>query len=804
MVAVCALSLAGCPNPVSLADADANNAPPDASPDANAPADASSDSPAADVAPRGSVAPMADPTPLPVANWLLADLANPALGDPVRQAIESGTFVVPMPGTQFSLYWQSVAPGDNGELGVGPRGGFLYGATQIEVSAGLHVFARMDTASGVFTNGVLQPGDIYASGRIRVPLAVRPGANVVLVRGIGGRGNVIAQLWTTPDEVLLNLNDMTVPDLVAGDMSELWLGVPLLNLTATPLANLDVRIEPSAQFDATTVTLPSLAPHAVTQLAFRLTPRRAYPAAGAHVTVGIRVESPSLYYVYRRDVTLDTVAAGTTYRRTFRSRVDGSTQYYGVVPPTSFDPMRAYGLVLSLHGASVEGIGQARAYSPKDWAFIIAPTNRRPFGFDWEEWGTLDAIEVLDHATASFHTASDRVYLTGHSMGGHGTWHVGLLFPGRFATLGPSAGWSSFVSYTGRAHPSGAFGRAQAAAVTMDFIGNLAQRGAYVIHGSADTNVPVTEGRTMVAAARTVTTDVQYHEEPGAGHWWDGMASPGADCVDWPPLFDFMRAHTLDPFELSFRFITPAPWVNSTHSFVTVMSELDARQNVTVVSARAGDRVTLTTTNVRGLRLSGDALRMRGIVHVTSDGIGVDVPPAGDIAVGPQDGKRPELHGPMNQVFHRPFCFVYPDAGSPRYSQYASYLTSVWAVIGNGQACAMPLAALTPAVRAEFNLVYVGVSSTGVAVPAGIPFRWDATAIRLADASFDRSAIGFIFPEGSHLSAVLTATPGDEWLLFRYQPFSSGAGAPDYFVFGTTPGRPSGFFTPTWQYVAGM
>ena len=37
-----------------------------------------------------------------------------------------------------------------------------------------------------------------------------------------------------------------------------------------------------------------------------------------------------------------------------------------------------------------------------------------------------------------------QVYLSGHSMGGHGTWHVCLSTPTEFAVIGPSAGWSHF------------------------------------------------------------------------------------------------------------------------------------------------------------------------------------------------------------------------------------------------------------------------------------------------------------------------------------------------------------------------
>ena len=107
------------------------------------------------------------------------------------------------------------------------------------------------------------------------------------------------------------------------------------------------------------------------------------------------------------------------------------------------------GLVLTLHGAAVEAIGQAEAYAPKPGLHIVAPTNRRPYGFDWEDWGRLDALEVLDLAQRTLQTDPRRTYLTGHSMGGHGTWHLGVTFPDRFAAIAPSAGWISMMSYAG-------------------------------------------------------------------------------------------------------------------------------------------------------------------------------------------------------------------------------------------------------------------------------------------------------------------------------------------------------------------
>ena len=136
--------------------------------------------------------------------------------------------------------------------------------------------------------------------------------------------------------------------------------------------------------------------------------------------------------------------------RTFISDIDGSVQYYAVAPvKQNQKDGPSLALFLSLHGAGVEATGQAAAYASKTWGHLIAPTNRRPYGFDWEDWGRMDALEVLEHAQKLYKTDPQRTYLTGHSMGGHGTWHVGATFPDRFAAIGPSAGWVSFSTYAG-------------------------------------------------------------------------------------------------------------------------------------------------------------------------------------------------------------------------------------------------------------------------------------------------------------------------------------------------------------------
>lgn len=741
------------------------------------------------------LAPPSTPEPIAVPTWKTCFVSASAKSDPVFGALEKNAFKMPT-GPNPDCAWKTYAGKPGGSLGK-PGSGVLYAAAEIEAPG--HVFARGDVVLSFHGDaGERSPGDLYGSGKLRVPVVSSPGKHVVVVRALGGRGEASAELFWTPDELVFNTADATLPSLVEGDVGERSLGVAVLNVGGKDAVDLAVRVEESEFVEGTVVRHAGLPSGSLSQLSFRLVPKKAWPAAGAAIEVGLRLESTSLDWSYRTAISLQTVAKGVTHARTFVSPMDGSTQYYGVVPPKDFDPATSYGLVLSLHGASVEAIGQANAYSAKDWAYVVAATNRRPFGFDWEEFGRRDGIEVLEDAQKSFGTAPDRVYVTGHSMGGHGTWQFGTLFPGRFATLGPSAGWGTYTSYVSMPAPTGAFARSQASSDTFAYLRNVAKRGVYAIHGTADDNVPFSEGQTLVNAVKTWTTDVLFHVEEGAGHWWDGDASPGADCVDWPPLFEFMKAHTLDPFELDFDFTTPSPFVNPQHSYATLLSQADAWADSRLVSARSGDTVTLTTTNVRALRLDGKALLAKGVATVVVDG---KSQPAtdGELVVGPVTGKRLGMNGPLNEVFARPFCLVVDDDAPAAYDRYAAYLLALWSTRGNGRGAALRMSALTPEVRASHNLVYLGVPPSKLGMTP--PFAWSASGIEAGATKLTEGGLAFVFPEGERLSAVVVVTAGAEHLLYRFQPFRSAYAPPDYLVWDGTGVQSAGFFAPDWSYL---
>ncbi len=755
-------------------------------------------------APEPVDAPLAvyeEPVEVEVDEWLVGLLDDPG-NDVVRPVIESGDFSLPEEGTDANgTRWVDVDVGDNGAIGSFNEPYYYVVADLDEpLREGDRLIARTMSTYASWVGAVQQPGYFYGDRRHRIPLVARSDQDVVVVQAMGYRGAEL-QLWATADELWMNLSDLTAPELPVGDMSEAWLGIPVLNLTDRHLRDVKVRVIENQHFAASEQVMPFMGPAAVTQLAVLLRPKVSPENPEETLIAQVRLVAEGLDFSYEREIEIGIADPDEGHWATFRSPVDGSVQGYGMRRPLNFDPQQDYALVLSLHGASVVARGQARAYEARDWAYIIAPTNRHPFGFDWEEWGRFNALATLDAAMARFTIDPTRVYLAGHSMGGHGTWHVGVTTPGRFATLGPSAGWESFYSYGGSARPSGALARSRAHSDTLTYLDNIAARGVYIIHGDEDDNVPVSEGRTMYAAASEVSDDVVYYEQPGVGHWWDlDGEDEGADCVDWDPLFAFMEERRLDPLELDFRFRSPSPSYSPTHSYVTVLSALDAYQDFLIESTNDGGAVTLVTSNVRALEIDAAGLRSRGVSSLTVDGELVDLA-QDSLQLGQLDGKTREVYGPFNQVFRRPFCFVYPDEGGV-WAEYSSFLISYWAILGNGQACSLPISALSNELREQRNLIFVGLDDDEV--DTGLSFEFDADEIDIGPISWEEAGLLMVFPHGGRLNGVLTATAADPHLLYRQRPFSSRSGMPDYAVWTRGGDRSSGFFSADWEYIPGQ
>lgn len=189
----------------------------------------------------------------------------------------------------------------------------------------------------------------------------------------------------------------------------------------------------------------------------------------------------------------------------------GFTLPYRLFVPENYDPTVAYPLVLALHGAGERGTDNERHIRPHrlatSWAdpanqsenpaFVVAPQvppNERwsaeqpvdQSDFTNEELATL---AILDSLATEFNIDPNRIYITGLSMGGHGTWDLIARLPHRFAAAAPMSG---------RADPTQA-----------DEILHLP---IWAFHGESDTVVPASGSRGIIFAMENLGREVLYTE----------------------------------------------------------------------------------------------------------------------------------------------------------------------------------------------------------------------------------------------------------------------------------------------------
>lgn len=443
-----------------------------------------------------------------------------------------------------------LAPGKAWSETVASREGFpssgrsTYVLVRVQAEAPTVMILQASGHAMVYVNGEPRGGDPYGHGYVALPILLREGGNTLLFAH-AGRGGMKTMLRRPDAQAEIIASDLTLPDASRTGELDTAIGVPVINasdrertfeLTAEagggPAQPIQVRLLPCG-------VIKVAAPVRI-QATDQPVKVRVLLRENANVTA-------------TGETTLAPPADGAPFKITYESRVDGSVQYASIVPQPAGTVTPNPALVLSLHGASVEATNQAASYAPRDGYMVACPTNRRPFGFDWEDWGRIDAIEVMDVVKQRFQTDSKRQYLTGHSMGGHGTWNLGVLYPERFAAIAPSAGWLSFDTYTSRGGPAYApdgplgdvFRAARSASDTPAYMGNLRGKGIYILHGDADDNVPVDQARQARAILDELKITYAFHEQPGAGHWWDDD-KPGAACLDWPGIWEMFDAHRLE------------------------------------------------------------------------------------------------------------------------------------------------------------------------------------------------------------------------------------------------------------------
>lgn len=224
-------------------------------------------------------------------------------------------------------------------------------------------------------------------------------------------------------------------------------------------------------------------------------------------------------------------------------RIGANSYPYVVYVPRDFDRSRQWPVILFLHGAGERGndgvkptqvgIGSAIRFDARRVpAIVVFP--QVPNDMRWLDEPADAAMIALDRSLAEFHGDRHRVYLTGLSMGGHGTWHLALAHPDRFAALVVVCGGLLSHETTTAVRQSPLTMNAQD---PYAFTANaLRQIPIWIFHGTADGVIPVTESRRMAEELKNAGGEVLFTELPGVGHnAWD-PAYGNAEMWTW--LFD--------------------------------------------------------------------------------------------------------------------------------------------------------------------------------------------------------------------------------------------------------------------------
>jgi predicted peptidase len=187
--------------------------------------------------------------------------------------------------------------------------------------------------------------------------------------------------------------------------------------------------------------------------------------------------------------------------------------------PTGYGRRKAqrWPLILFLHGAGERGddptllMHTALPRALEDWddfPFIVV-SPQCPTGSWWQR-DIHRLAQLLASITATLAADPARVYLTGVSMGGYATWHLGACYPERFAALAPICGYGL---------------RSQG---FPERVCALRDVPVWAFHGEHDEVVPLEAGQSLVDALRVCGGEVQLTVYPQTGHdaWTRAYADP--------------------------------------------------------------------------------------------------------------------------------------------------------------------------------------------------------------------------------------------------------------------------------------
>ena len=183
--------------------------------------------------------------------------------------------------------------------------------------------------------------------------------------------------------------------------------------------------------------------------------------------------------------------------------------------PEKYDQKESWPLLVFLHGSGERGtdLQLVKTHGPpklieagKQFPFIVV-SPQCPEG-QW--WQPVELTALLDEIVEKYKVDEDRIYVTGLSMGGFGTWSLAAYAPHRLAAIAPICGGGE-TYWTER----------------------FSHLPVWVFHGAQDKGVPLRRSEEMVESLKENGCNVKLTVYPDAGHdsWTETYDNP--EFYDW-------------------------------------------------------------------------------------------------------------------------------------------------------------------------------------------------------------------------------------------------------------------------------
>ncbi len=184
--------------------------------------------------------------------------------------------------------------------------------------------------------------------------------------------------------------------------------------------------------------------------------------------------------------------------------------------PKSYNEQKSdWPMIVYLHGASLRGtdVNRVKRYGlPRmvekngEFPFVLLSPQSPP----GKAWQPERVDRVVEHVLSAYRIDPDRVYLTGLSLGGYGTWATAAAFSNRYAAIAPISGGG-----------------------VAAFVDSLKRTPVWAFHGAKDTAVPLSESQSMVDALNIIGGDVRFTVFPKGEHDVFLQVYRNPDLYEW-------------------------------------------------------------------------------------------------------------------------------------------------------------------------------------------------------------------------------------------------------------------------------